>query len=301
MRLKSVVAVAALSAILPLGSVALAQPAGAPPPRALAADVPAETPFTPHRIAGNLYFVGTKGLGVYLITTPAGHILINGVYPSSVPQILGNIEKLGFKPRDVKLMIQSHAHPDHVSGNALLKRATGARVLVMDDDVDVVKSGGRSDFQYSKQELFPPGPVDQVLHDHQTVSLGGMTLTALKTPGHTKGCTTWTFTVRDGEVDRPVVILCSINFNPGYKLVDNADWPGIADGFGHTYKVVKGLKPDIWLAPHTFMFGMEQKFAKLSAAGAAGPNPYVDPDGYKTYVDARQQDFLREFAKQMQP
>ena len=272
---------------------------GGPAPLALAADAPQEPAFAPHRIADNLYFVGTKNLGVYLVTTPAGHILINTVYSGSEPQIEASVAKLGFRVRDIKLMLQSHAHPDHVSGNALMKAATGAQVLVMDDDVDVIRTGGRSDFQYPHQANYPPGPVDRVIHDGEKVRLGGMEMTALKTPGHTRGCTTWTFTVKDHGVDRKVAILCSINFNPGYTLVDNKEWPGIADGFAHTYKVVKGLKPDIWLASHTNMFGMEKKFARLGPDGA--PNPYVDPDGYKSYVDARQHDFLVEFARQMEP
>jgi metallo-beta-lactamase class B len=137
-----------------------------------------------------------------------------------------------------------------------------------------------------------------VLHDGERVSLEATTLTALKTPGHTRGCTTWTFAVTDAGATRDVVILCSINFNPGYTLVDNQAWPGIAAGFAHTYRAVTALHADIWLAPHTFMFGLTEKFAKLQAGG--GSNPYVDPDGYTAYVAARRTDFLEEFARQMQ-
>jgi metallo-beta-lactamase class B len=273
---------------------------GAPPaPRALASQAPADMPFQPHQIAGNLYYVGTSGLGVYLITTPQGHILINGVYPASVPLVRASVETLGFKMTDIKLMLNSHAHPDHVSGNADLKALTGASVLVMDDDVDVIKTGGKSDFQYAAQENYPPGPVDRVLHDGEHVKLGDMDLTAVKTPGHTRGCTTWTFSVIDAGRPQNVVILCSINFNPGYKLVDNAQWPQIAAGFTHTYKTVAALPVDIWLAPHTFMFGLPQKFEKKRAGGDV--NPYVAPDEYKTYVAGRRNDFLQELAKQMTP
>jgi metallo-beta-lactamase class B len=260
--------------------------------------VPADTPFQAHKIAGNLYFVGTRGLAVYLITTPEGHILINGVYPASVPLVRASVEALGFRIRDIRLMLNSHAHPDHVSGNADLKTFTGASVLVMDDDVEVIKSGGRSDFQYANQENFPAGPVDRVLRDGDQVALGGMSLKAIKTPGHTRGCTTWTFSVTDAGRTHNVVILCSINFNPGYRLVDNEAWPQIAAGFAHTYKTVTALPADIWLAPHGFMFGLVERFEKLQAGGA---NPYIDPEGYKAYVAARRNDFLQEFARQMTP
>ena len=273
-------------------------PPGALPPRALASEVPADASFQPHKIAGNLYYVGTRGLAVYLLTTPVGHILINAVYPASVPLVRASVEALGFRMADIELMVNSHAHPDHVSGNADLKALTGASVLVMDDDVEVIKSGGRSDFQYANQENFPPGPVDRVLHDGDQVSLGGTTLTAVKTPGHTRGCTTWAFSVTDAGRSYNVVILCSINFNPGYRVVDNEAWPGIAGGFAHTYRAVAALHPDIWLAPHTFMFGLTDKFARLQAG--TGSNPYVDPEGFTSYVAARRTEFLEEFARQMQ-
>jgi metallo-beta-lactamase class B len=287
-------------------SAQLPAPTSAPPPaarppvaRALASETPSDRPFPPHRVAGNLYFVGTAGLGVYLVTTPDGHALINGVYPQSVPLVRASIEQLGFNMRDIKVMLNSHAHPDHVSGNADLKALTGADVLVMDDDVEVIRTGGRSDFQYSNQELYPPGPVDRVLQDRDHVTLGGMDLLAMKTPGHTRGCTTWTFKVTDGSRTLDVVILCSINFNPGYRLVDNTAWPGIAGGFAHTYRAVSALPADIWLAPHTFMFGLTQKFEKSQQPGAA--NAYIDPDGYRAYVTARRSDFLEEFRRQMTP
>jgi metallo-beta-lactamase class B len=291
----------ALVVTLATALVAAAQgaPRGGPPPRAPASEVPADAPFQAHKIAGSLYYVGTRGLAVYLLTTPDGHILINGVYPASVPLVRSSVEALGFQMKDIKLLLNSHAHPDHVSGNADLKALTGAAVLAMDDDVDVIKSGGRSDFHYSKQENFPPGPVDRVLRDGERVTLGGTTLTALKTPGHTRGCTTWTFSVADAARTYEVVILCSINFNPGYRLVDNEAWPGIAGGFAHTYRVVAALRPDIWLAPHSFMFGLPDKFAKLQAE--PGSNPYIDREGFAAYVAARRDDFLKEFARQMQP
>lgn len=282
----------------PTGAAGGAAARGGPPARALAADVPIEQPFPAHKIAGNLYYVGTQGLGVYLLTTPEGHILINSVYPSSVPLVRASVEALGFRMTDIKLLLNSHAHPDHVSGNADLKALTNAAVLVMDDDVDVIRSGGRSDFQFPNQENYPPGPVDRVLRDGERVTIGGVSLTALKTPGHTRGCTTWTFSVTDAGRSYDVVILCSINQLPGYTLVDNAAWPGIVAGFAHTYRTVAALHPDIWLAPHAFMFGLTEKYARMQAGSSA--NPYVDPEGYAAYVAGRRIEFLEEFARQMQ-
>src|SRR5947208_3253377 len=157
-------------------------------------------PFPPFRIAGNLYYVGSKGLANYLITTPQGHILINSDLEASVPLIRASIEQLGFKFRDVKILLISHAHWDHDAGSAKLKELTGATYMVMDADVPVVESGGKADFQYGNDPatLYTPTHVDRVLHDGDEVKLGDAVLVAHLTPGHTKGCTTWTFTVRDG-------------------------------------------------------------------------------------------------------
>jgi len=151
-------------------------------------------PFPPFRIAGNLYYVGTKGLANYLVTTPQGNILINSDLEANVPMIEASIEKLGFKFKDTKILLISHAHWDHDAGSAKIKEMTGASYMVMDADVPVVESGGKSDFQYgnSPRFLYPPAKVDRVLHDGDEVRLGGAVLVAHLTPGHTKGCTTWT-------------------------------------------------------------------------------------------------------------
>ena len=180
-------------------------------------------PYPPFHIAGNLYYVGSKGLANYLITTPQGHILINSDLEANVPLIRASVEKLGFKFNDIKILLISHAHWDHDAGSALIKQMTGAKYMVMDADVPVVESGGKTDFQYGSvaDALYPPTNVDRTLHDGDEVKLGDAVLVAHLTPGHTKGCTTWTMNVKEGAKTYRVVIVGSPNVNAGYKLVGN--------------------------------------------------------------------------------
>src|SRR6476660_6848948 len=254
-------------------------------------------PFPPFRIAGNLYYVGSKGLANYLITTPQGHILINSDLEANVPMIRDSVEKLGFKFTDIKVLLISHAHWDHDAGSAAVKAATGASYMVMDADVPVVESGGKADFQYANDPstLYPPTKVDRVLHDGDEVKLGGVTLVAHLTPGHTKGCTTWTMKVKNGSSKLDVVIVGSPNVNPGYKLVGNTLYPGIAEDYTRMFRVLKSLSCDIFLGAHGSYYGMEEKYAKLKAGDVKA---FIDPDGYKAYVAEREQAFLKEQVKQ---
>jgi metallo-beta-lactamase class B len=254
-------------------------------------------PFPPFRIAGNLYYVGSKGLANYLVTTPQGNILINSDLEANVPLIEASIEKLGFKFKDTKILLISHAHWDHDAASATIKEKTGARYMAMDADVSVVESGGKTDFQYgsSPANLYKPAKVDRVLHDGDKVSLGGTVLVAHLTPGHTKGCTTWTMRVTDGAKTYNVVILGSPNVNPGYKLVNNAAYPQIAEDYERMWRVLKSLPCDIFLGAHGGYFDLEEKYPRLKAGAA---NPFIDPDGYKKYVDEKEQEFRTELAKQ---
>ncbi len=254
-------------------------------------------PFPPFHIVGNVYYVGSKGLATYLITTPQGHILINSDLEANVPMIKSSIEQLGFKFSDVKVLLISHAHWDHDAGSAKLKALTGARYMVMDADVPVVESGGKSDFQYGADTttLYPPVKVDRVLHDGDLVKLGNAVLVAHLTPGHTKGCTTWTMTVREGGKTYHVVIIGSPNVNAGYRLVDNAKYPGIAADFERTFRVLKALSCDIFLGAHGSYFDMEKKYARMKAGDA---NVFVDPTGCAAYIDERERAFRTELAKQ---
>jgi metallo-beta-lactamase class B len=254
-------------------------------------------PFPPFHIAGNLYYVGSKGLANYLVTTPQGNILINSDLEANVPMIEASIEKLGFKLKDTKILLISHAHWDHDAASATIKERTGAAYMVMDRDVPVVESGGKTDFAYGDDATtrYRPAKVDRVLHDGDEVRLGGTALTAHLTPGHTKGCTTWTMQVTERGKTYDVVILGSPNVNPGYKLVNNTAYPQIAEDYQRMWRVLKSLPCDIFLGAHGSYFGLEEKYPLMKEGGA---NPLVDPDGYKKYIAQKEQDFRIELAKQ---
>jgi metallo-beta-lactamase class B len=254
-------------------------------------------PFPPFRIADNLYYVGSKGLANYLVTTPQGNILINSDLEANVPLIQASIEKLGFKFKDTKILLISHAHWDHDAGSAMIKEITGANYMVMDADVAVVESGGKTDFEYgnSPTTLYRPAKVDRVLHDGDEVKLGDAVLVAHLTPGHTKGCTTWTMQVTDRGKAYNVVMLGSPNVNPGYKLVDNKAYPEIAEDYERMWRVLKSLPCDIFLGAHGSYFGLEEKYALMKEGS---PNPFVDPSGYKKYIAQKEQDFRTELARQ---
>jgi metallo-beta-lactamase class B len=254
-------------------------------------------PFPPFHIAGNLYYVGSKGLANYLVTTAQGNILINSDLEANVPMIEASIEKLGFKFKDTKILLISHAHWGHDAGSARIKEMTGANYMVMDADVPVVESGGKVDFQYGNNPgfLYPPTKVDRVLHDGDEVRLGGAVLVAHLTPGHTKGCTTWTMKVTEGGKTYDVVIIGSPNVNPGYKLIQNNNYPQIAEDYERMWRVLKSLPCDIFLGAHGGYFGLEEKYPLMKDGGA---NPFIDPGGYRKYVAEKEQDFRSELTKQ---
>jgi metallo-beta-lactamase class B len=232
-----------------------------------------------------------------LITTPQGHILINSDLEANVPLIRASVEKLGFKFSDIKILLISHAHWDHDAGSAMIKEITGARYMVMDTDVPVVESGGKEDFQYGStpSSLYRPAKVDRVLHDGDEVKLGDAVLVAHLTPGHTKGCTTWTMKVRETGKTYNVVIIGSPNVNDGYKLINNTLYPRIAEDYERTFRVLNSLPCDYFLGAHGNYFDMEAKYSKLQKGV---PTPFIDPDGYKKYVAQREQAFRAELARQ---
>lgn len=256
------------------------------------------TPFPPHRIADNLYYVGSKDLASYLITTPEGHILINSSLEESVPLIQKGVETLGFKMTDIRYLLISHAHSDHCAGSAELLKLTGAKYLVMEQDADAVENGGAKKSKIGKGDYtqFPPAKVDRRLKDGEKVKLGDATLVARLTPGHTPGCTTWTMQVKGESGPLNAVIIGSPNVNPGYVLVGNEKYPTIADDYEKTFRVLKALPVDLFLGAHGGYYGMEAKFAKLSAKPTV--NPFIDSAGYHAYVADREAAFRKELEKQ---
>jgi metallo-beta-lactamase class B len=250
-------------------------------------------PSPPYCVISNLYYVGTNYLASFLITTPQGHILINPDYEESVPLIRRSVEKLGFRFSDIRIILISHAHDDHAAGCALAKKLSGAKLMVMDGDVAEVESGGEHDFIYHQH--WAPVKVDGVLHDGDNVSLGGSTLVAHLTPGHTRGCTTWTTEIREGGRIYHVVIVGSANVNPGYKLVGNQQYPQIAADYEKTFRVLASLPCDIFLGAHGVYYNMD---AKLQRVHPGAPNPFIDPQGYRAYVSEREQAFRAELAAQ---
>ncbi|MGE0450478.1 MAG: subclass B3 metallo-beta-lactamase [Vicinamibacterales bacterium] len=243
------------------------------------------TQFPPHKIIGNIYYVGTKSLGVFLITTPQGNILINSTYERNVPTIQKSIEQLGFKYADTKILLGSHAHGDHQEGDALVKQQTGAQVMIMAEDVpaaEAMKPGGK------------PHPIDRVLHDGDTVTLGGTTLTAHLTPGHTRGCTTWTMKVTEGGKTYDVMIIGSFGTNPGFQLINNPQAPKQVEEFEMTFKKARTLPCDVPLGSHPGMYNLDEKFAKIGK----GPNPFVDPAGCKVEIDTAEAMFRAVLAEQ---
>jgi len=244
--------------------------------------------FPPFKIAGNLYYVGTADLAVYLIRTPQGNILINGDFAEDVPTVRKSIEQLGFKYSDTKILLISHAHGDHDEGIGPMQKDTGAKVMIMDADVPDVQSTAKGR---------PGAHVDRTLHDGDKVELGGSTLVAHLTPGHTKGCTTWTMQVEDGGKKLNAVIIGSPNVNAGYVLVGNKTYPTIAADYEKTFKVLKSLPVDLFLGAHGAYFGMKAKYEKMKAGAA---NPFIDPAGYAAYVNERESAFRKEWERQKQ-
>ena len=242
-------------------------------------------PFPAHKIIGNIYFVGPQALGSFLIVTPAGLILINSDYEATVRVVKASVEQLGFKYSDIKILLGSHAHGDHMEADAMVKELTGAKVMAMAEDVpalQAMKPGGK------------PHPIDRILHDGDQVSLGGTTLTAHLTPGHTKGCTTWTLKAEEGGKSYDVVIVGSAGVNPGVKLVNNADYPQIADDFVRTFKTLRSLHCDVPLGSHPGMYNMAAKYALVGK----GKNPYIDPEGYQIEIDTNDAVFYRVLQEQ---
>jgi metallo-beta-lactamase class B len=241
--------------------------------------------FPPHKVIGNIYYVGSESLASFLFVTPQGNILLNSCFEATVPVIRSSVEKLGFKFTDIKILLGSHAHADHMEGDALVKELTGAQVMAMEQDVPALMK-----IQPRKQ----PHPLDRTLHDSDPVTLGGATLVAHLTAGHTRGCTTWTTQAQEGRKTYDVVIIGSVGVNPGYVLVNNKDVPDIAGEYQRSFKLLRSLPCDVPLGSHPSMYNLAEKYPKLGK----GPNPFIDPEGYKHELDIQEHAFLEKLTEQ---
>ncbi len=254
------------------------------------------TPQKPFRIVDNLYYVGSRDLACYLITTAGGNILINANLESSPPMIRHAVELLGFQWADTKILLNSQAHFDHLAGAAAILGQTGAKLMVMEGDVPVAESGGARDF--AALPRFPPVHVTRTLQDGDTVALGGFSLTARKTPGHTRGCTTFTWKTQQAGRALNVVIIGGLSALDSYRLVATpgrpASYPGIAQDFRKTFTTLRGLPCDIFLGAHGAYFDMQQKLARRHDDS---PAVWIDPAGYRRAVAEAQQNFERQLTR----
>jgi metallo-beta-lactamase class B len=242
--------------------------------------------FPAHKIIGNVHYVGTVTLNSYLIATPQGHILVNTNFEDTVPLLRASVEKLGFMMTDIKIILGSHAHADHQQADAMVKEAAGgAMVMAMEQDVPALKG--------MKAPSGKPHPIDRVLKDGDEVTLGGTTLTAHLTPGHTRGCTTWTTKVAEGGRTYDVLIACA-GLQAGARLVNNTDYPEIAADFARSIKTYKALNGEVFLGAHSWFFDLAGKHKRLGS----GANPYVDPAGYKAWVDNQEKSYTALLAEQ---
>ena len=254
-------------------------------------------PFPPFKIIGNVYWVGTYDLSTYLITTPAGNILINSGVESTVPQIQASVEKLGFKLSDTKILLAMHGHWDHVAGLAELKRLTGAKMIMSEADTELLESGGRSDFYFgeSPEALFPPVKVDQKLKDGDKVALGGVELTARMHPGHTKGSTTFLFDVREAGKTYHVALVNLPRINIGVTVSGMPKYPGIAEAYAQTFRQLRALDIDIWLPAHGSHFDLHDK---IKAGDPYSPERFVDPAGLRRALDRLETIYRDQLARE---
>ncbi len=237
-------------------------------------------PFKPFRIIGNIYYVGTNNLACFLITSPAGYVLIDTAMQESAPIIRANIESLGYKLKYVRLILSSHAHFDHVAGHADMKAATGAQVVASAADALALESGGAKGFHPIGS--YKPVKVDRIIKDGEIVRLGSIALKAHLTPGHTEGNTAWSMTVEENGKKYEVLFAPSMSINPGVKMVNNPTWPTIADAYARSFQKLKSLPCDVFLGPHAPFFDMEAKVARMKADPKA--NPFIDPEGFRNYI-----------------
>lgn len=263
-------------------------------------------PDEPFRIAGNLYYVGAVDMAAFLLTGPEGHVLIDGGWPETAPAIIGSIARLGFEITDVKVLLNSHAHSDHAGGLRALQEASGAELWVSEGDAPVMAAGGRGDVAlgplrylgYTIGSLrFPAPRIDHVFRDGDTIRLGPLALTAHVTAGHTRGCTSWSFPVRDGERELLAVDVCSLSLFPFVGLAGPEAYPGIRSDFERSFTTLRSLPADIFLGSHSSFFDMDRK-RRESATAPDPAAPFIDPTGYARFIDRAEARFRAALADQ---
>ena len=255
----------------------------------------------PFRLAGPIHFVGTLHLAAFLIHTPQGHILMDGGMPSTAPVIEKSIKELGFKPEDIRLLLTTQAHFDHVGSHAHFKKLSGAMVQAMDGDAQLLRDGGKSDYLFGENPdyQFPRVAVDRVLKDGDVVTLGGVRLVARKTPGHTPGSATYEMDINEGGRIYKVVFAASTSVNPGTRFAKNPSYPGILEDYRKTFAVLASLRPDIWVSGHSGFFDLQAKRKKMSKDNPAAA--FVDPAGYEKMIASKKKDFDDYLAKESGP
>jgi metallo-beta-lactamase class B len=241
-----------------------------------------DDPFPAHQVMDNLYFVGTAGLGTFLITTPEGHILINTDFERTIPLIEHSMEALGFDLADIRIILGSHAHGDHQAADVFLRERTGAQIMIMEEDV-----AGWQRMMGAGRDI----AIDRVLHDGEKVTFGGTTLVAHRTPGHTRGCTSWGMELKENGETYNALIVCSFGVNPGYVLVDNPNYPDIAEDYRATFAKARAMPVDVFLGSHGSFYGLPGKYETLQCRDEGDPNPFVDRAGFLDYIDQYEQRF----------
>ncbi len=242
-----------------------------------------DDPFPAHRVMDNLYFVGTAGLGTFLITTPEGHILINTDFERTIPLIEKSVEALGFELADVQIILGSHAHGDHQAADVFLRERIGAQVMIMEEDV--------AGWQRMNRGEGDNIPIDRILHDGEKVTLGGTTLVAHRTPGHTRGCTSWGMELEENGETYNALIVCSFGVNPNYILVDNPNYPDIADDYRSTFAKARAMPVDVFVASHGSFYDLPAKHEMLQRRREGDPNPFIDHAGFLAYIDLKERQF----------
>lgn len=259
----------------------------------------------PFRIAGNLYYVGANDVTSFLITGPEGHVLIDGGYPGTPPLIIESIAKLGFDIRDVRILLNSEPHFDHAGGLHALQEASGAKLWASEASAKAIANGGADAATFLPLKLlvkagiarYPSARVDGLFQDGDTIRLGPVELVAHITGGHTEGCTTWSFVVQEGDRDLDVVSVCSLTILPGMRFVEPQRYSGITADFERSFRTMRGLPVDIWITSHARLWGRYRKYVESTEAGGS-IEPFIDPRGYKSYIDAGEERFRTKMAEQ---